>query len=141
MNIDIRYFYQNNKRNVQIETIITKLVDNVSKHIELPDTLEFCIYKFDENVYGGIDKHIPHRIGLNSSLSLEEIPQILVHELLHVHQRHTGSLAIRNSTYYWLGIPYHNTETNLSYQEYKSTPWEIDVENRAEKLLTLALQN
>ena len=134
----VNYFYQNNKSKVH-EVMIDSLATALSELIELPDTIEVCLYKLDENVYGGIDKYTPNRLGLNSNLTLEDIPKILVHELIHVHQRHTGKLAIKNSTYYWLGIPYHNTETEISYEEYRNTPWEVDVQNHVDKLLTKVL--
>ena len=139
MPVTVRYFYQNTKIDKVREVMIDKLTNTVSKLIELPDTIEVCIYKLDDNVYGGIDKYITNRLGLNSNLTLEEIPKILVHELIHVHQRHTSQLSIKHNTYYWLGIPYHNLDTNLTFEEYKNTPWEMDVENKQTKVLQQAL--
>jgi hypothetical protein len=112
--LKVKYFYQNNKSKVH-EVMIDSLATALSELIELPDTIEVCLYKLDENVYGGIDKYTPNRLGLNSNLTLEDIPKILVHE------------------------PYHNTETEISYEEYRNTPWEVDVQNRVDKLLTEVL--
>jgi hypothetical protein len=139
MTVNVRYFYQNTKTDKVREVMIDKLTNTVSELIELPQIIDVCLYKLDENVYGGIDQYVMNRLGLNNSLTLEELPQILVHELIHVHQRHTKQLEIKNNTYYWRGIPYHNVDTELTFEKYKNTPWEIDVQNRQTKVLERAL--
>jgi hypothetical protein len=110
--------------------------------IELPETLEVCIYPLGKNVYGGIDKYYINRIAINYDLDYEAIPKILTHELIHVSQKHTKLLEIKkNGHYYWRGIPYTNVSPEqLSYEEYRNLPWEVDVENRVDKLLTEVLQ-
>lgn len=123
------------------EIMIKSLVDALSTLIELPQTLQVCLYPFVNNVYGGIDKHVKNRFGININLSLEELPKIVVHELIHIHQRHIGLLAIKGGYYYWRGIPYNNKlPEEMSYQEYKNCPWEIDVDNRVDNLLTECLE-
>jgi hypothetical protein len=139
--IDVVFYYQNSKKEAVRELIIKSLTTAVSTLISLPNTIEICIYRLPDSVYGGIDKYTPNRIGLNSLLALEDIPEIIVHELIHVSQRHTKLLEIKNNgTYYWRGIPYHNVmPENLDYDDYKNSPWEIDVDNKIDKLLTEAL--
>jgi hypothetical protein len=139
--IDVVFYYQNSKKEAVRELIIKSLTTAVSTLISLPDHIEICIYKLPHSVYGGIDKYTPNRIGLNSSLALQDIPEILVHELIHVNQRYTKTLEIKNNgTYYWHGVPYHNImPENLEYDDYKNSPWEVDVDNKLSKLLTEAL--
>ena len=109
--------------------------------IELPETLEVCLYNFADNVYGGVDRYKHNRIGINYKLELYDIPEIVVHELIHVHQRYKRKLEIKNGTYYWYGIPYSNKlPEEMTYFDYKETPWEIDVENKLDKLLDQVLE-
>ena len=139
--ITVTFYYQTSKKSVVHEVMIKSLVDALSTLIELPQTLQVCLYPFVNNVYGGIDKHVKNRFGININLSLEELPKIVVHELIHIHQRHTGLLAIKGGYYYWRGIPYGNKlPEELSYQDYKSCPWETDVDDRVDKLLIQALE-
>ena len=140
----VKFYYQDKSKNTYRlvrETMIKSLSHALSTLIPLPETVEVCIYDLPDNVYGGLDKHTPNRLGLNSKLPLERIPEILVHELIHASQRHTNMLDIKNNgTYYWRGIPYHNTlPENLDYHEYKNSPWELDVDERLDKLLTETL--
>jgi hypothetical protein len=140
--IAVRYFYKNTQKSQVKELIISSLINSLSTLISLPNEFEICIYDLPNNVYGGMDKYIHHRIGLNASLTLEDIPKILVHELIHVHQCHTKLLEIKNGgIYYWRGIPYDNImPDDMSYQDYKNCPWEIDVEMKIDNLLTLSLE-
>ena len=80
-----------------------------------------------------------HEIVINPNQNEESIRHTLTHELIHVSQKHTKKLEIkRNGHYYWNGIPYTDIlPEDMSYQEYKNLPWEIDVQNRE----TLVLQN
>lgn len=142
----VKFYYQGNKGKdtyTQVrENMIKSLSYALSTLIPLPESVEVCIYHLPDNVYGGLDKHTPNRLGLNSNLPLERIPEILVHELIHASQRHTKMLEIKNNgTYYWRGIPYHNTlPEHLEYHEYKNSPWELDVDERLDKLLTETVQ-
>jgi len=137
--VDIIYYYKNTNKCVKRESIITRLSKAISEIIELPNTIEVCIYPLGKNVYGGIDKYHVNRIAINYDLDYKSIPQILTHELIHVSQKHTKKLEIkRNGHYYWNGIPYTDIlPEDMTYQEYKNLPWEIDVQNRE----TLVLQN
>jgi hypothetical protein len=137
----VKFYYRNTHKTHLIETVITSIVDAVSTLIELPNSLEICLYDLPNEVYGGVDKNIYYRIGINSTLQANEIPTILVHELIHVNQRHTKLLEIKQGVYYWRGIPYYNKPPDqIDYDEYKNCPWEIDVDNRVNKLLTEALE-
>lgn len=140
--MDITFFYKNNRPCTRREVIISQLANAMATIIELPETLEVCLYQLGKNVYGGIDKYYINRIAINYDLDYEAIPKILTHELIHVSQKHTKLLEIKkNGHYYWRGIPYTNVSPEqLSYEEYRNLPWELDVENRVDKLLTEVLQ-
>jgi hypothetical protein len=139
--IEISFYYQNTPKSPVHEVMIQSLVNALGSLIELPKKLQICLYPFLDNVYGGIDKHVTNRFGININLSLEQLPKIVVHELIHIHQRHVGLLSIKQGHYYWRNIPYSNKmPEEMSYEEYKNCPWEIDVENRVDKLLTECLE-
>jgi hypothetical protein len=69
------------------------------------------------------------------------MPIILVHELIHVHQKHKGILKIdAKNNCYWHGILQTNKlPEQMTYQEYENLPWEVDVRNKQTKVLTEAL--
>jgi hypothetical protein len=139
--IEISFYYQNTPKSPVHEVMIQSLVNALDSLIELPKKLQVCLYPFLDNVYGGIDKNVTNRFGININLSLEQLPKIVVHELIHIHQRHVGLLSIKQGHYYWRGIPYSNKmPEEMSYQEYKNCPWEIDVDDRVDKLLTECLE-
>ena len=132
--IEIVFYYQNSQKSPVHEQMIKSLANALGSLIELPK-------KFLDNVYGGIDKNVTNRFGVNINLSLEQLPKIVVHELIHIHQRHVGLLKIKQGHYYWRNIPYSNKmPEEMSYQEYKSCPWETDVDERVDKLLTDSLE-
>ena len=139
--MDIRFFYKNNKPSYNHEVIITSFSNAVSKIIELPESLEVCLYPLEHNVYGGIDKFKLNRLGINYNLSLESLPKVLTHELIHINQKHTGKLKIaQNGMYYWYGIPYtKKLPEEMSYEEYQNLPWELDVVNRQQIIFREAL--
>ena len=58
LTVEIKYYYQNNQHSYKHETIITSFTEAVSKVIELPKTLEICLYPLPDNVYGGIDMNL-----------------------------------------------------------------------------------
>jgi hypothetical protein len=140
--VDINFFYKNNQHSYKHEIIIISFATAVSKVIDLPDTLEVCLYDLGENVYGGIDMIRINRIGINYNIPLEMIPKILTHELIHVNQKHKGLLKITNNgACYWNGIFYTKKQPeDLTYEEYTNLPWEVDVQHRQTKVLQNALE-
>lgn len=140
--MDITFYYKNNQHSYKREIIISRLSDAISSIIELPTSLEVCIYPLGKDVYGGIDKYHVNRIALNYDLDYVVIPKILTHELIHVSQKHTKLLEIKNNGhYYWRGIPYTKVlPEEMSYQEYRNLPWEVDVQNRETQVLQSALE-
>ena len=128
----VNFYYKNTALSDKRERIITQFANAVSQVIELPNSIDVCLYMFDKNVYGGIDKNHINRIGINYNLPYDSIPMILTHELIHVNQKYTGLLRIAiNGTCYWREIPYSNTlPQDISYTDYQNLPWEKDVEQR-----------
>lgn len=139
--MNTKFFYQDGKSNKAYEVIITSFSNAVAKVIDLPETLEVCLYDFGESVYGGIDRLKVNRIGLNYNLPIEALPKILVHELIHVHQKHTGILKIKpNGMCYWYGVPYTDImPEDMTREEYHNLPWEVDVQNKQTKVFKEAL--
>ena len=140
--MDIQYFYENNQHSYKHEIIITSISNLLTNIISLPDSLEICLYKLDTGVYGGIDRYHINRIGLDYDLPFDMLPVILTHELIHVHQKHTGILRItHNGTCYWHGIPYNNKPLEkLTAEEYAKLPWEVDAISKQENILMQALK-
>ncbi len=138
----IRFFYKNNQQSYKHEVIITSFATAISKIIELPESLEVCLYPLEHNVYGGIDKFKDNRLGINYNISYESLPKVLTHELIHINQKHTGKLRIaQNGMCYWHGIPYtKKLPEEMSYEEYQNLPWELDVVNRQQKIFKEALE-
>ena len=140
--MDLKFFYQNNQHSYKHEVVITSFTTAVAKVIELPDTIEICLYPLEENVYGGIDRNRINRIGINYNLSFDATPYILVHELIHVNQKHLGYLKISpNGMCHWHGIPYtKKLPEDMTFEEYTNLPWEMDVQHRQKKVLQQALE-
>ena len=139
--MNLRFFYKNNLPKKEHEVIITSFANAISKIISLPPVIDVCLYVLEPNVYGGLDRYKINRIGINYNLSLEETPLILTHELIHVHQSHTGKLRIdRHGNFYWHGILYTNKQVNeMTYDEYKKLPWEVDVDMKCSGVFSQAL--
>ena len=139
--MDIRFFYKNNKPKRDYEVIITSFSIAVSKVIELPDSIEICLYPLEHNVYGGIDRVKINRIGINYNIPMIAIPKILTHELIHVNQKHTGLLRVSyDGLCYWRGIPYTNQlPEHMDYKDYQNLPWELDVSQRETEVFKKAL--
>ena len=139
MNVVIHYDRCQPKR--EYEVIITSFSIAVSKVIELPEIVEVCLYPLANNVYGGIDMVRINRIGINYNLLLQDIPLILTHELIHVHQKHKGYLRIdHKNNCYWHGIFQSNKmPEDMTYEEYENLPWEIDVRNKQTEVFKKAL--
>jgi hypothetical protein len=140
--MEVKFYYKNNNYEKDNEVALTLLAIAVSQIIELPDIVEVCLYPLEDNVYGGIDINRINRIGLNINLSLESQLKILVHELIHVSQKHLGMLKIKpNGMCYWHGIPYtKKPPEEMTHEEYTNLPWEFDVQHRQSKVLQQALE-
>lgn len=121
--------------------IIRALCNNVANIIPLPFIIEIEFLNINENTWGGthLNWKYKNKIVLNNILSLQEIPIVLIHELIHISQLHSGMLVVdRNNKVYWQGR--HYEFVGLSYSEYQNLPWELDVSYRLKKILELSLK-
>lgn len=139
--MNVKYFYQNGNHSWRHESIITPLTVAISKVIELPEIIEVCLYDLGKSVYGGIDMIYHNRLGLSYNLPYDSVPIILSHELIHIHQKHTGILRItRKGEYYWHGVLHtKKLKEDLPYEEYMQLPWEHDAYTKQHKVLSQAL--
>ena len=140
--MNIIFHYNKGQPKKDYEVIISAFADAVAKVIELPEIVEVCLYPLANNVHGGIDRMRVNRIGINYHLLLEDIPKILTHELIHVHQKHKGILKIDSkNNCYWHGIFQTNKlPEQMTYEEYENLPWEADVTNRLQEVFVEALR-
>lgn len=138
--MNIVFHYNGNLPKRDYEVIITSFSNAVSQVIELPDTIEVCLYPLAPNINGGIDRTKINRIGLNYNLLIQDIPLVLTHELIHVHQKHINILKFDKKHSYWHGVIRSNKlPEELSYEEYENLPWEVDVRNKQTEVFKQAL--
>ena len=140
--MEVKFYYQNKPRTPEKELLIKNFANLLADVLELPPSIEVCLYDLGGRVYGGIDMHVLNRLGINYNLDINAVPLILTHELIHVSQKHTKLLEIKlNGHFYWRGIPYTDKlPETMAYTEYQNLPWEIDVQNRQTKVLQTVLQ-
>ncbi len=139
--MNVVFHYNRGQPKKDCEYLINSLSNAISKVIDLPEIVEVCLYPLANNVYGGIDRVKINRVGLNYNLMLEDIPAILTHELIHVHQKHKGILRIdHKNNCYWYGIlQTTKLPEEMTYEEYNNLPWEVDVRNKQTEVLKKAL--
>ncbi len=139
----IRFIYQGDDYYQAREIIITKLCESVATIIDLPEEIEIKIAYLGESVYGNtnVGHRFKNRININSKLTVKEIPEIIIHELIHLNQIHTGLLRVsRIGQYYWNNKQYNISDLNkMEYSQYQQLPWEQDVANKQHNLLQKAL--
>lgn len=137
----VEFFYQNNQHSYKKEIVISALCNAISTFLDLPEKIEVCLYPL-KNAYGGIDIVHPNRIGIDFALTYEELPIILSHELIHVHQRKTGKLKITpDGKYFWNKVYYTNLlPDQLTFAEYKKLPWEAEAYDNQKEVLLKAME-
>ena len=119
------------------EVVCKKLAIAVALVIELPLEIQIRFADLGKSVYGhtSLDLRFKNRISINTILQLDEIPTVLVHELIHLSQSHTGMLMVTPSgQHFW-----KNKLVDMS-AEYDTLPWEKDVQERHDKVMTRSLQ-
>lgn len=137
--VKVIFIYLGNDYDKEREAILVRSCQTISQHIELPKEIEIELCKMKLSVYGqtNLDSRFPKRIRLNSELSNTEILRPLVHELIHLHQRHKGRLSIRrDGAVIWEGKTYLVPHPEkMSIKEYIQLPWELDVTSKEKMLL------
>jgi hypothetical protein len=132
--LKIRFIYQGDDYNQEREIVASAICKYLAEELELPETIEIVFAKMNESVYGNtiVNPRFKNRININNTLTFNEIPQVLVHELIHLNQITIGRLSsTTNGRFKW-----DNREYNLdNHPNYDDLPWEKDVVNRQQNLL------
>lgn len=134
----VKFIYRSDDYDPRKETLIKKVFAKAKKLIKLPDILEVEFKILSESTYAEtiVDHRFKNRIILNSKIGYKDIIIPTVHELLHLHQIHTGKLSsARSGIIIWENKPYKINSLNLNYRDYKNLPWELDVAEKEKKLL------
>lgn len=135
--MQVNFYYKNKPSSTDYEIIIAEICNRAALLIPLPHEIDVIFARLHHSTYGGIDTSKSNCLVLSTNLNLKSIPTILVHELIHISQRHTKMLQIYNDgSYTWMGKFYlrQNPET-LPREEYLNLPWEVDVSTRLPILL------
>lgn len=133
----IRFIYQAGEQLVDREAMVMKIVDYLSQIVDLPQDIEIVFAMLAEHEYGNtpVNSRFKNRININHKLTAQELPQVLLHELLHLSQIKTGKLSsTSNGQAIWNGNQY-TVPKNADYQYYQNLPWEQDVVSRQRKIL------
>lgn len=135
--MQVNFYYQHQLKLKHYEAVIQSICNRAELFLSLPPEVDICLYRLNNSTYGGIDRLKLNRLVLSTNLNLKNIPLILVHELIHISQRHTKMLQIYNDgSYVWMGKFVTRVEPEqLPANEYLNLPWEIDVHNRLPSLL------
>ena len=137
---NIRFIYENDDYKLSRETVVSKVCNVVSTFLDLPVEIQIRFANLGPSVYGNtaLDNRFKNRISINTSLSDEEIVEILVHELIHLYQIHTGLLSVtRSGSYIWKKRSYKvDSYSSGDYKHYSQLPWELDVAQEQQPLLS-----
>ena len=136
----VQFIYQGSIWLPDQEKVSIKLCECVAKVIELPNSIELEFANLAPNVYGEtlLFGKFKNRFRISDSLSPKEIIKPIVHELIHIHQVHTGKLSVmRDGTHIWMGRQYRNVDPNLlENTAYNNLPWEQDVLNNIDGIIS-----
>jgi hypothetical protein len=135
--MQVNFFYKNLNSLPKSEIIIKNICTHATDILELPNTIDICLYKLAKSTYGGIDRKKINRLVLNYDLPVKQIPLILTHELIHINQRYTGVLEItKDGWHIWQKNFYLKADPeSLPYEQYSKLPWEVDVQCRLSTIL------
>lgn len=131
---NIRFIYQTGSYNQEREIVAEQIFEFLKDHIILPQKIEIAFTDLHEAVYGSthINPRFKNRITINSNLTYNDIPPVLIHEFIHLNQMKIGRLSsASNGMFMW-----DNKLYNLQdYSSYDDLPWEKDVANKQHDLL------
>lgn len=139
---NIHFIYQGDDYCAKRETVCKIICDYISTVLPLPDNIEIVFAKLGESEYGTtiVDKRFPNRLSINTKLTYIEVPHVLVHELIHLHQIKTGILSNTSDGKYIWNKRIFSVPKDYSYKQYSELPWELDVKNKEPKLLSKVLE-
>jgi hypothetical protein len=143
-NNQVRFIYKSDiKHDKSFETLIKKVIELVRQIHVLPNNIEIQFEDMGPNVYGMtmLDPRFPNRIRLNQQLDIQEIVIPLTHELMHLHQTFTNRLQCRTGgKIVWENQIYKVNSLTMSHEEYLNLPWELDANEKQNKLLKFITQ-
>lgn len=140
---EILFIYQCEFYSSQRELIAKNFCRVMALTIELPDKIEIEVIDADLSVYGEtlLDHRFKNRIRINAALGPQDLIHALAHELIHVHQIHTGKLAVmRDGSYVWNGSRIVCDTKTMKYSDYIQLPWEAEVAKLLPTVLAEALK-
>lgn len=139
----VKLRFQANQYDKTKESVLVKAAQYLSHLIDLPQVVVIELANLDHSVYGHttLTQGQQNIVRLNNRLSAKELLFPLIHELIHLHQVHSGKLkAYRDGTFLWEGHQYKITEAiKADPKKYNQLPWEIDVANKERLLLEKVL--
>lgn len=139
---NIIFMYQGNDYYLAREVVCRKLTEAVATVISLPEEIQIRFANLGESVYGAtsLDARFKNRVNISYALSIPELPSVLVHELIHLHQSSTGMLrTTRDGRYFWNNRQVAAEPNKMTHEEYLRLPWEIDASERHATVLKEAL--
>jgi hypothetical protein len=139
--LNIEFFYLKNIRLPKHELVAKNLCEYTNKVISIPNNISIEFVPLKDHVYGETIL-TENRFRINDSLSDKEIIKPVIHELIHLHQKHMGKLKVmRDGTFIWNGKQYRKENIYLiSQKEYENLPWEQDVNRKIDNILSTVVE-
>lgn len=139
----IKFIYKNAKYSKERESVLINIYSLAKDVLSLPDYIEIEIESLAESVYAEsiANTRFKNRIRLNDKLTLTELIQPIVHELIHLEQIHMGRLSTnRQGHFIFDNKIYKNLDPlKLAFEDYKNLPWEQDVRMKEKRILDYVL--
>ena len=139
----IKFIYKNAKYSKERESVLLNIYTLAKEVLSLPDYIEIEIESLAESVYAEsiANTRFKNRIRLNDKLTLTELIQPIVHELIHLEQIHMGRLSTnRQGHFIFDNKVYKNLDPlKLTFEDYKNLPWEQDVRMKEKRILDYVL--
>jgi hypothetical protein len=139
----IKFIYKNAKYSKERESVLINIYSLAKDVLSLPDYIEIEIESLAESVYAEsiANTRFKNRIRLNDKLTLTELIQPIVHELIHLEQIHMGRLSTnRQGHFIFDNKIYKNLDPlKLTFEDYKNLPWEQDVRMKEKRILDYVL--
>lgn len=139
----LQFIYTTDEYDLAREKVVLHLSKLARQYLELPFSIEVEFAKLADSSHADtlLNPRFQNRVRLQRNLSSKEVIVPYLHELIHVNQIHKKILVpYRNYIVSWKGKVY-NLEKQLSYEDYQSLPWEVDVTNRLPKLVSNILHS
>ena len=130
----VRFIYQGDDYNIEREKVSTHICQFLANILKLPIEIQIVFAKLPDSIYGNtiVNHRFKNRITINSMLAANEVPIVLIHELVHLQQITTGRLSnTSNGKFMWDKKIFNiNDDT-----DHDMLPWELDVSDHLPKLI------